>query len=185
MTTIQTGLKKDRLPKTVLLDKGIIRRRYEAGVRQIARVSLTALQSESAQVFDLLQGRSHRLCISQETANILKRRTISVAGPILAATQQLTKGRYLRRWSRRLRRLSFSREDGVILAYGNFGVNADGKLAVAEAIITTDLRLASHFNDKRVEIEARFKRMTENLHEPYSTLELPVVLTAAEVLKLV
>ena len=28
----QTGVKKDSLPKTVLLDKGVVRRRYEEGV---------------------------------------------------------------------------------------------------------------------------------------------------------
>ena len=110
---------------------------------------------------------------------------MSFAGPILNKTQELKKGRYLRRWGRRLKRMSFSREDAIILAYGNFGLNADGRLAAVEAIITTDLRLAAHFNDKRAEIESRSKRMTENLQPPYSTLELPVVLTAAEVLKLV
>ncbi len=109
---------------------------------------------------------------------------MSVAGPILATTQQLAKGRYLRRWSRRLRRLSFSREDGVILAYGSFGVDFNRKLTAIEAVVTTDLRMASHFDDKRAVIEERFRRMTENLNEPYSTLELPTVLTAAEVLKL-
>ena len=63
-------------------------------------------------------------------------------------------------------------------------VDSDSKLAAVEAVVTTDLRLASHFNDKQAVIEDRFARMASNLSDPYSTLQLPSVMTAAEVLEL-
>ena len=185
MKRIAIGLKKGAFPKRVLLDKGVVRRRYEAAVRLNARLAMTDLQQESADAFEILCSGLADVYITKQTANMLKRRTPAIASPMLAVTQPLTKGRYLRRWARRLRKLSFSREDGVVLAYASFGLDENSTLATIEAVITTDLKLTSNFENRRVEIEDRFTRMTENLSEPYSTLQLPDVMVPPTVLKLI
>jgi hypothetical protein len=49
-------------------------------------------------------------------------------------------------------------------------------------IITGDLRLATNFDTRYVEIKERFDRMTEDLPEPYHSLSLPEIVTPAIVL---
>jgi len=54
-----------------------------------------------------------------------------------------------------------------------------------DAIITTDIRLAEHYNRRYTEIKSRFNDMTLNLTEPYKQLRLPQVVTTATVLTFV
>lgn len=171
-------------PASVLLDKGVVRRVYELRARVADELALTNLQLESAQVFDLLRKRGGQSYLTRQTANVLRRRRPSVAAPLLADTRELQKGRYLRRWARRLRGMAFSPEDAIILAYGNFGIDWQARLIAVEVIVTTDLKLAAHFLDQRDKIEARFTAMVSNLPEPYSKLRLPFVITTTDLLKL-
>lgn len=173
------------LPEIVLLDKGVIRRVYERRVRLARKRRPTDAQKECAEVFDLFHRQGKRICITRKTANILRTRPARYVGSLLSVTCELQKGRYLRRWARRLREVSFSREDAIILAYGSFGLSPRSNLVPVEMIVTTDLKLVANFEHRKAEIESRFERTTQHLLDPYSTLELPAVLSAAEVLKLV
>lgn len=101
---------------------------------------------------------------------------------ILSATEVLDKGRYLRRWARRLREQGFSPEDAMVLAYGRFGLDAGRQTIGVEVIVTGDLRLAAHFNSQQGETKSQFEKMTVNLPEPYCGLTLPKVMTTTEVI---
>lgn len=169
-------------PGSVLYDKGVIRRVYERRVRLTLGESPTLLQVEAANAYARLSAITTRLYITEQTANILRRRTPSIAAPLLIDLQPLKKGRYLRRWARRLRDFAFSPEDAIVLAYGSFGVNLNISGVGAEAIVTADLKMAARYQTNFGVIELRFKSMIDDLGSGYSNLSLPQVLTTSDVL---
>ena len=77
---------------------------------------------------------------------------------------------------------AFSSEDAIVLAYGSFGLDVESKTVGVDAIITTDIRLAEHYERRQAEIKNRFHDMIVNLPEPYAALRLPQVLTTAAIL---
>jgi hypothetical protein len=169
-------------PGSALLDKGIIRRVYEARVRLALGHPPTVLQAEAANVYARLRSLDVRLYITLQTAHILQGRPAVVAAALLNQTRTLQKARYLRRWARRLRAFGFSPEDAIVIAYGSFGIDMPIRQVGVEAVITNDLKLAANFGTRYEEIKARFAQMVRNLPEPYHTLMLPKVFTTIEVL---
>ena len=163
----------------------MIRRVYERRVRLALSRPPTVLQVEAANSYAYIATITNRLYITEQTSNILKRRTPTFAAPILADTRPLKKARYLRRWARRLTEFAFSSEDAIILAYGSFGLNVESQTVGVDAIITTDNRLAEHYQRRNTEIKNRFDDMIINLPEPYKRLTLPQVVTTAMVLTFV
>lgn len=145
----------------------------------------TVLQVEAANSYAYIATIANRLYITEQTSNILKRRTQSFAALLLAETHPLKKARYLRRWARRLTEFAFSSEDAIILAYGSFGLDVESQTVGVDAIITTDIRLADRYNQRNSEIKNRFNDMITNLPEGYRQLRLPHVLTTAIVLTFV
>src|SRR5262245_9093721 len=109
-------------PTSVLLDKGIVRRIYEFQVRVAKGMAPTSAQIESVKILVRLRNRGSHIYITQQSAQILRKRPSVYAMAILSNMEVLQKGRYLRRWARRLRGMTFSREDAIVLAYGSFGV---------------------------------------------------------------
>jgi len=83
-----------------------------------------------------------------------------------------------------LKEFGFSPEDAIVLAYGSFGVDVDSKMVGVDAIITTDIRLADHYQQRYAEIESRFRNIVRNLPEDYAGLALPQVVTTPAVLQL-
>lgn len=169
-------------PSSVLLDKGIVRRIYEAQVRQAHRLPPTLLQQEALDTFARLRKSGPTLCITQESANVLSLRPRRYTKLIVRWTNTLRKGRYLRRWARRLRSFMFSPEDARMIAYASFGIDSNSQLAEIEIFVTNDNHLATNFRIEHTKIKARFDRMVRNLRDPYSRLQLPAVMTTAEVL---
>ena len=169
-------------PSSVLFDKGVVRRVYERHVRLAAGRPPTLLQVEAAGAYARVASFTKSLWITEQTANILRRRTPVFAAPILSDCRTFKKGRYLRRWARRLRDFGFSAEDAIVLAYAGFGVSADGTQIGTEAVVTADLRLVTRYEDNSAEIERRFKEMVAALAGVYATLTLPRVFTTADVL---
>ena len=145
----------------------------------------TVLQVEAANSYAYIAMIANNLYITEQTANILKRRTPIFAAPILAGTRPLQKARYLRRWARRLTEFGFSSEDAIVLAYGSFGLDVESQTVGVDAIITTDIRLADRYSQRHPEIKARFNDMLTNLRKAYRELKLPQVLTTATVLTFV
>src|SRR5262245_22611305 len=110
-------------PGNVLLDKGIVRRVYEARVRLALGQPPTPLQVEAANIWAHLRALNTQLYITEQTEHILHRRSPLFATALLAQMRALKKGRYLRRWARRLREEGFSPEDAIMIAYGSFGLD--------------------------------------------------------------
>ena len=78
----------------------------------------TLQQAEAANVWSRLRALGVPVYITAQTEHILQRRLALFSTALLAQTRTLQKGRYLRRWARRLRDVSFSSEDAIVLAYG-------------------------------------------------------------------
>ena len=172
-------------PASVLFDKGVIRRIYERRVRLALGEPPTLLQVEAANAFARVAALTNRLYITEQTANILRRRTPVFAAPLLADLTPLKKARYLRRWARRLRDYGFSPEDAIVLAYGSFGVAVGATLQTGvEMLVTADLKLAARYHDAFADIEARFSEMVSSLPSEYAGLALPQILTTSDVMKL-
>jgi len=150
-------------PHSVLFDKGVIRRVYERRVRLALSTPPTLAQVEAANVYAQLCIPPRRLYITAQTAHILHRRSPLFAAPFLAETYALQKGRYLRRWARRLRALMFAPEDAIVVAYGSFGIDERLPSIGVEAIVTNDLKLATHFHTLQAEIARRFHDMITQL----------------------
>jgi hypothetical protein len=106
----------------------------------------TVLQVEAANSYAYIATIAKHLYITEQTSNILKRRTPIFAAPLLDDTRPLRKARYLRRWARRLTEFGFSSEDAIVLAYGSFGLDVESRTVGVEAIITSDIRLADRYN---------------------------------------
>jgi len=169
-------------PRSVLLDKGVIRRVYERRVRFALGVPPTPAHVEAANAYAQLCVPARRLYITAQTAHILDRRPPLFAAPFLTETYTLQKGRYLRRWARRLRDFTFTPEDAIVVAYGSFGIDAHRASIGVEAIVTNDLKLATHFHAHQAEIVHRFQDMIAQLPTPYAALTLPEIVTTANIL---
>jgi hypothetical protein len=163
----------------------VIRRVYERRVRLALGKPPTVLQVEAANSYAYIATIANRLYITEQTSNILKRRTQIFAAPLLTETPPLKKARYLRRWARRLTEFAFSAEDAIILAYGSFGLDVESQTVGVDAIITTDIRLANRFSQRHPEIKGRFDNMIVSLPESYRRLTLPQIVTTATVLTFV
>lgn len=128
-------------------------------------------------LFNHLQAVAAHIYITQESANILRLRQPQYAKAILNSTVTLRKGRYLRRWARRLRSLAFSREDTCIIAYASFGLDERSQIPNIEALVTNDFRLVNNFGSQYSKVKDRFEKMVINLPDPYLKLKIPAVLT--------
>lgn len=155
---------------------------YERRVRMALDKTPTVLQVEAANSYSYIATIANWIYITEQTANILKRRTEIFAAPLLAETRSLKKARYLRRWARRLTSFAFSSEDAIVLAYGSFGLDVERKKVGVDAIITTDIRLAENYERRHSEIKNRFDDMIVNLPESYVVVRLPQVMTTAAIL---
>ena len=171
-----------RPPNSILLDKGVVRCVYQVQVRRASLTPLTPSQLEAIRVFARLRFRAKRIYITRESANVLTLRPQQNASLILNRTEVLRKGRYLRRWARQLCSFGFSPEDAVVIAYASFGLDSRSQLANVEALVTNNFKLVNNFKTQQTNIEDRFKRMVSNLLNPYSSLELPEVMTTADAL---
>jgi len=119
--------KKMSTPMHLLLDKNIARR-YLEGVSALARGELLAV--EERQVVFLVHQAANlgtQLAISPETFNLLmahgRRLAPAETVMLLRRTKVVYPTRYFKRWARRLRQRTFSREDAKILALGTFGTD--------------------------------------------------------------
>jgi hypothetical protein len=168
--------------ESALLDKGVVRRVYEARVRLALGQPPTLHQAEAANVWSRLRALDIPLYITEQTEHVLQRRSPLFAAALLGQTRALQKGRYLRRWARRLRDVGFSPEDAIVIAYGSFGLDLHSQRIGVEAVITNDLKLRANFTARIAAIKDRFENMVVRLPEPYPELTLPRVVATAEVL---
>lgn len=168
---------------TFLLDKSVIRIFLQPIVRKAVNLPLTEDQIVASQVFQLttvLMGNSH---ITRETYNILKKnQNKAITKVILPMLKILDRGKYFKRWARRLTDFNFSYEDAKIISYVSFGINLITQKLGMDVIITNDQKLIDRYNLNFNEIENRFTRMVVSLAPPYQNASLPNIVTPAEML---
>ena len=166
-----------------LLNKGVIRSSAE-GLRNFVRGRrLTLGQREAIAVLQLHP--NHQLFASNETWNLLMRRDIShgLIQLITNRTKRFVPRRYQRRWARRLRQhFGFEREDAHQLALATLGSDENSTVLGVNALITFDRRLINRFYTHHSQIETKLRRMTAQLHPPYSQAILPELATPGEIL---
>jgi hypothetical protein len=169
----------------LLLDKNIVRRYFE-GVSALAR-GLTLVEEERRAILlvHLARRKKRRLFISVELFNLLQAhgRQVSPAETLmfLKRVEVLYPGRYFRRWARRLREASFTREDAKVLALGTFGTDAEGAVLGVQVVVTYDRPMMSKWALGRSELQERLARMTEVLDDPFGRVRLPDVLYPEEI----
>jgi len=132
--------------------------------------------------FQRLISHSKRMYITPETLHSALRRSHTAGIVILPRLILLEKGKYLKRWARRLRELGFTREDAFILSYATFGIDRLQETFGVEVVITLDLGLMTKYRETHSRIAARFRRMIHHLRLPYSEATLPKLMTPQQVL---
>jgi hypothetical protein len=121
--------------------------------------------------------------ITEEILNLLVQpRAWHVAQVLLPSLRVLQRGKYLRRWARRLREEGLSPEDAVIVSHASFGIDETAQTFGLEVILTTDYALKTHYEQRFPRISRRFEQMTCQLKEPYAGASLPRILRPEEVL---
>jgi hypothetical protein len=155
---------------------------YEYRARVFDGKRPTRQQAVAANAYSRILGNSYQPCLTTETHNVLQLRPPLYAAPFLAQTYALKKGRYLRRWARRLRSFMFTREDAIILAYGSFGIDWIAGTRGVEYIVTEDMGLVTNYQTRFTEIKDRFDQMVVNLPAPYPQATLPQVITPQTIL---
>ena len=165
---------------TVLLDKGVIRSAYERQVRLIRGLVPTYAQDISTIVLAKILMGNFQGYVTKETYHALMSRSTTIGSALLSGIRVLEKGKYLRRWARRLRDFGFTREDAIILSNGIFGVDTTTRTLGVSIIVTTDLRMIENYRRRFDVINTKLSDMKENLSTPYCYVELPKITSITE-----
>jgi hypothetical protein len=133
---------------TYLLDKNVVRRIVE-GLTHPDR--LTDEEGIAIALWRALRESSNRMFVSDETANILgrffARREVRL---FLDTVETMYAGKYFKRWARRLRECSFTREDAKVLGLATYGTDAAGEILGIEVIVTFDQSLINNYEVQRL-----------------------------------
>jgi hypothetical protein len=136
-------------------------------------------QEENALVFlDRAQFQRASLLIPDVTSNVLRvlrnDETYASIDTFLEMVTILYPTRYFRRWARRLRGMTFGREDANILGLGTFGTTEEGNVLGARYIVTWDEHLITKFASDLSLIQRKLNEMTVNLVLPFADATLPM-----------
>ncbi len=78
------------------------------------------------------------------------------------------------KWLRVIRSVTaLTKEDAKILTYATFGTNLSGTILGCDSVITLDRGLATEFELRKSELEARLDRLAKHLPPPYRSTKLP------------
>ncbi len=156
-----------------LLDKNVARRIIEA-LHHLDRLSF-----EEEMVLGLwrqLQAEEARLFIPAGVVNILQplAHLIEVR-TFLATVEPMETGRYVKRWTRRLREHGFTREDAPVLALATYGTDPAANMLGVDVLISPDRPFLTNFQERQGELQARLAAMTNQLPAPYNRARLPIM----------
>lgn len=171
------------LTPTYLLDKNIVRKAISGLVRLQAGLAPADVEIDVLSLLWLANEGKFTATISPETANVLRRYaghpTIDL---ILIQTEVLRRGRYFKRWARRLLDYEFTYEDAKVLSLGTFGANQAADRLGVSAIITLDLHLINNLQARGSVIQDRLQAMVTQITPPYDQARLPSLFTPDEAL---
>jgi len=163
----------------LLLDKNVVRRYFE-GASALARgLALAEEERQAILLVHLARRKGQRLFLPVEAFNLLQAhgRQIAPAETLmfLKRVEVMYPGRYFKRWARRLRDRTFTREDAKVLALGTFGTGEAGQILGADTIVTYDRPMLTKWALEQGEIAERLLDMTSNLQAPFARARLPDV----------
>ena len=163
----------------LLLDKNVVRRYFE-GVSGLARgLVLTEKEQQAIVLIRLARRKGQQLFLPIEAFNLLQahRHQIAPAETVmfLERVEVLYHGRYFKRWARRLREQTFTREDAKVLALGTFGTDEAGQILGVHTVVTYDGPMLRKWDQDRERIAQRLQDMTSNLQAPFARAKLPDV----------
>lgn len=163
----------------LLLDKSVIRRYFE-GVSTLARdQELTEEQQQIIILVHLTSKMGGRLFIAQEAYNLIRAHSHELAQGeslmFLRRVEILYPARYFKRWARRLRERTLTREDAKRLALGSFGTDAEGNFLGADVIVTLDQAMLRKWQRDEGLIANRLQAMVTVFPEPFARVRLPKV----------
>ena len=163
----------------LLLDKNVVRRYFE-GVSALARgLALAEEERQAILLVHLARRKERRLFLPVEAFNLLQAHSHQVAPAetlmFLKRVEVLYHGRYFKRWARRLRERTFSREDAKVLALDTFGTDEVGEILGVHIIVTYDRPMLTKWELEREEIAKRLLAMTNNLQALFAQARLPDV----------
>jgi hypothetical protein len=136
---------------------------------------LTPEQTRGVAIFNRLLEAEARIYVTEETFAVIHRIPSRSRSALAAEFLRLEKGKYLKRWARRLQEFGFSAEDARVLSYASFGVDREEKRLGVEMVITADRKLVERFTHHRQAILRRFQAVTTQLKRPYREAELPAI----------
>ncbi len=142
-------------------------------------MALTEEERQAILLVHLARKKERQLFISVEGFNLLQVHGRQVAPAetlmFLKRVEVLYHGRYFKRWARRLRERTFSREDAKVLAMGTFGTDEAAQILGVQVIVTCDRPMLTKWGLEREEIAKRLLALTNNLQVPFAQARLPDV----------
>jgi len=163
----------------LLLDKNVVRRYFEGVTALTQGVALAEEERQSVLLVHLARGKERRLFLSLEAFNLLQahRHQIAPAETLtfLKRVEVLYPSRYFKRWARRLRGRTFTREDAKVLALGTFGTDGSGQILGVHIIVTYDRPMLTKWELERDRLSEALANVTINLQGPFAKAGLPNV----------
>lgn len=161
----------------VLLDKNVARNFLSALVKRGLGMPLA---KDEQVAFELLNGetlKGKRIFIVAATDNVIEplEKKYPDVRDFRDRVEIIVPTHYWRRWSRRLQRVGFTREDARILGISTFGSDAEGSFLGVQEFLTFDKPLVTLFEIANEQIEKKLEAMRRNLEPPYDDAELPDV----------
>jgi hypothetical protein len=163
----------------LLLDKNVVRRYFE-GISALEQgAALAENERQSILLVHLARKKEHQVFLPLEAFNLLQAHKHRVAPAatltFLKRVQVLYPSRYFKRWARRLRNRTFTREDAKLLALGTFGTDVSGKILGVHTVVTFDQPMLRKWELEWDELASHLLNMTSNLQVPFVKVKLPKV----------
>ena len=142
-------------------------------------MALTEEEQQAVLLVHLARGKEQRLFLPVEAFNLLQAHGHQIAPAealmFLKRVEVLYPRRYFKRWARRLRERTFTREDAKVLALGAFGTDEASQILGVHIIVTYDRPMLRKWEQERGEFAERLLDMTTNLQAPFAQAKLPDV----------
>ena len=163
-----------------LFDK-VMSRYVMQGLRKLSDLQIPTADEEIALKFFFNEANNHIFYVVPATKNTLTRmypssRYQSLINLFLNQVDVAYPLKYHKRWARRLRKYTFTREDASVLSLATFGSNHDVTKLGMKCILTFDNKMINNWELHYPTIGERLETMKRDLAEPYSNVTLPRVL---------
>lgn len=169
-----------------LLDKVTARYIVQGLLKLAENRNLTREEIAALDLFSLAHPQEMRFFIVPQTASVLERLAqlphyATIIQLFLGRVEVIVPARYFKRWTRRLRDYSFTKEDAAVLALGTFGTNEAKNILGVKIVATFDQPMINQWSVKQSAILKRLEAIRENVPAPYNQAELPQVLRPEQI----